>query len=179
MNTKVIELYSGPGTGKSTSAAFLFYLFKQDGYNVELVQEYAKDWAWQNKPVGIYDQIYFLGKQTQRESRLFGKVDYIITDSPIRINSYYSMLYAPAFIGPAIVNLVNAYYAQAEKDGNWHQSVFLRRSKPYNSAGRYQTEEEATKIDKELFKLLENQGNFIQTNTDELSLRKLYTNIIT
>ena len=40
---KVINLYGGPGTGKSTTAAALFALIKREGYNVELVTEFAID----------------------------------------------------------------------------------------------------------------------------------------
>jgi pantothenate kinase len=43
--TTIINVYGGPGAGKSTSAAYLYYLLKVAGKNVELVREYVKDWA--------------------------------------------------------------------------------------------------------------------------------------
>jgi hypothetical protein len=43
MALKVINLYSGLGSWKSTTAAGLFHLMKQDLYSVELVTEFAKD----------------------------------------------------------------------------------------------------------------------------------------
>jgi tRNA uridine 5-carbamoylmethylation protein Kti12 len=84
--TTIINLYGGPGTGKSTSAAYLYYILKAEGHNVELVREYVKDWAWEGRQISTYDQIYFLGKQVRRESLLYGKVDWIITDSPVMMN---------------------------------------------------------------------------------------------
>lgn len=72
--TTIINLYGGPGAGKSTSAAFLYYLLKANGFNVELVREYVKDWAWEKRVITNYDQIYFLGKQVRRESLLYGIV---------------------------------------------------------------------------------------------------------
>ena len=44
---KVINLFAGPGTGKSTTAAGLFYKMKSKGYMVELVTEFAKDLVYQ------------------------------------------------------------------------------------------------------------------------------------
>ena len=40
---KVINLYGGPGSGKSTTAAGLFSLMKIEGQRVELVTEFARD----------------------------------------------------------------------------------------------------------------------------------------
>jgi adenylylsulfate kinase-like enzyme len=39
----VINLFGGPGTGKSTLAAALFTDLKMKGINAELVTEFAKD----------------------------------------------------------------------------------------------------------------------------------------
>lgn len=43
MKQKVINLYGGPGTGKSTTAAMLFAKMKLAGFNCEYVPEFAKD----------------------------------------------------------------------------------------------------------------------------------------
>ena len=40
---KVINLWGGPGCGKSTTAAGLFSIMKMRGHKVELVTEYAKE----------------------------------------------------------------------------------------------------------------------------------------
>ena len=45
--TKIVNLYGGPGTGKSTTAAALFAEMKIRGVNCEYIQEYAKDKAWE------------------------------------------------------------------------------------------------------------------------------------
>ena len=44
---KVINLFGGPGSGKSTTAASVFSKLKIMGYNVELVTEFAKDMVWE------------------------------------------------------------------------------------------------------------------------------------
>ena len=40
---KVINFYGGPGVGKSTKAAGMFYKMQLAGYSVELVNEFAKE----------------------------------------------------------------------------------------------------------------------------------------
>lgn len=40
--TKIINLFGGPGVGKSTIASGLFYYMKIAGYNVEAPQEWCK-----------------------------------------------------------------------------------------------------------------------------------------
>lgn len=145
--TTIINLYGGPGTGKSTSAAYLYYLLKKDGANVELVREYVKDWAWEKRTINTYDQIYFLGKQVRRESMLYGKVDWIVTDSPVMMNLYYAQKYCTHTLGEGVRSASLAFYRQAKEDGHHHIHVFLKRTKPYVAEGRYQTEAEAREID--------------------------------
>ena len=42
-HTIVVNLIGGPGSGKSTTAAGLFYNLKKLGINCEMALEYAKD----------------------------------------------------------------------------------------------------------------------------------------
>lgn len=88
--TRCINFYAGPGAGKSTVAAGLFSIMKFHGINCELVSEYAKDLTWERSSVLKGDgQLKILGEQSWRLLRLSGKVDYIITDSPILLNTFY------------------------------------------------------------------------------------------
>ena len=47
--TKVINLFGGPGAGKSTTAAGLFYEMKVRDIKCELVTEYAKDMTYEKQ----------------------------------------------------------------------------------------------------------------------------------
>ena len=81
---KVINLFGGPGVGKSTAAAGLFYEMKKRQLSVELVTEYAKDMVWENRQNILDDQIYIFAKQQRRIARLRDHhIDWVITDSPI------------------------------------------------------------------------------------------------
>lgn len=42
----VVNLYGGPGVGKSTGAAYVFARLKEAGVVAELVTEFAKDLTW-------------------------------------------------------------------------------------------------------------------------------------
>lgn len=174
--TQIINLYGGPSTGKSTSAAYLYFMLKSQNKNVELVREYVKDWAWDNRKINTYDQIYFLGKQTRRESMLYEKVDYIVTDSPVMMGSYYADKYCPKLLADGIRAATKAFYDQAEHDGHKHHHVFLKRSKPYNPSGRYQSEDEAKEMDVELREHM-SEYKLIECSTDEKSLSELLVSL--
>lgn len=51
-NTTIINIWAGPGAGKSTTAAETFALCKKAGLGVELRTEYVKDWAWRGDKIG-------------------------------------------------------------------------------------------------------------------------------
>lgn len=149
--TTIINLYGGPGTGKSTSAAYIFSKLKDRGVEAELVTEYAKEWAWEGRQPGPFTQVHFLGQQCERETRLYGKVEYIVTDSPLLLSAYYAAMRDsdPEF-SVAIQDLVLSIISKAQDAGHEYLEVFLERSKPYHTKGRYETEEQSAVIDTEL-----------------------------
>lgn len=145
MKTKVINLYGSPGVGKSTLACDLFAKMKQQKYSVELVREVAKNWAWEGKQPTVFDQFYFLGKQSHIESSLFGKVEYIITDSPVLLASFYMEYY---FGIEKFTQSALDFYEIAK---NWeieYKNFFLdKHGKVYSMQGRFQLEDESAKIE--------------------------------
>ena len=86
----IINFMGGPSTGKSTLAAGLFYELKLNGYNVELVREFAKDLAYDQDKKTIKNQAYVTGTQIQRQMQPYGQVDVVITDSPILLGVFYN-----------------------------------------------------------------------------------------
>ena len=89
---RVINFFGGPGAGKSTKAAELFADMKKAGYSVELVTEYFKELVWENTAKQTTDYLYVLANQNRRLERLRNKVDYIITDCPLLLIGYYSLV---------------------------------------------------------------------------------------
>jgi hypothetical protein len=104
---KVINLWAGPGAGKSTTAAGLFFLMKLTGRRVELVTEYAKEVVYDQDPTRIKNQLLILAKQDERLRRLQGQVDYVITDSPLPATWVYAK---PPFQDPWFHKTVNAVF---------------------------------------------------------------------
>lgn len=148
--TTYINLFGGPGVGKSTAAAELFSRFKKQGKSVELVTEFAKDLVWENRQSTLEIQPYVSMKQFRNLARLKGKVDYVITDSPIIKDSVYARRYATEL--PQDYH--NLLFFLHENLGD-SINILLTREHMYDSEGRYQTEDQAIEIDRELRFLLE------------------------
>lgn len=146
--TKVISLYGGPGTGKSTTGSLLFAHLKMKDINCELVREYIKDWIWEGRAIKSTDQVYILAKQARREQILYGAVDVVITDSPMWLSPVYEQKLGTA---PYVCEkIVEKFQKEAEAVGVEYIHVFLKRVKKYNPAGRYQDENGAKAIDQEI-----------------------------
>ena len=86
----VINLWGAPGSGKSTTAAGLFFLMKINKFKVELVTEYAKDLVWDRRDSMFGNQLSIFSEQNWRLHRLRDHgVDYVITDSPLFLPVFY------------------------------------------------------------------------------------------
>lgn len=143
---KIISLYAGPGSGKSTTAAALFALMKQDGHSVELVTEAAKDLTWEDHSSLLQNSVWVLAEQWRRIDRLAGQVDYVITDSPILLSlAYVSGIYAEQWFTDMVREL-DAVHKTAR--------VYVNRVKPYVQTGRNQTKSEAKGLDIRIRSLL-------------------------
>lgn len=154
----VVNLYGGPGCGKSTTAAGVFYKLKLWGYNAELVSEYAKDLVYEGRlDVMCEEQDYIFAEQHKRIYRHMGDVDVLITDSPLLL----SLIYIPEHwmhskdhgYVEAFNNLVIATDLQYDCI-----SVFLERPDSYASDGRAQTLAESIDKDNEIKVMLDSNN---------------------
>ena len=134
----VINLFAGPGVGKSTTAARIFAELKLMGVNCEMALEFAKDKVWEESFKTMDDQIYIFGKQFHKIWRLKDKVDVIITDSPLPISIVYDKENSKAFH--------ELIMEQFNKFNNFN--FLIERGTDYQEDGRVQTEEEAKEVDK-------------------------------
>lgn len=142
----VVNLFGAPGAGKSTGAAYIFSQLKMAGINAELVTEFAKDKVWEESKAVFQNQAYIFGKQYFRISRVQDKVDVVITDSPIILSSFYAN---DEVLGKEFDALALKVFQSYN-----NMNVFIDRVKPYNSAGRFQTEQESNEVSADMIKFL-------------------------
>ena len=107
----IINLWGGPGAGKTTIAADLFVrLRRHTCANVELVGEFAKDLCFEDAKSNLQDQVYLLGQQWHRIWRLDQRgVDVAISDSPLGIGIPYIRKRKPDYYDQYVA-LVHALY---------------------------------------------------------------------
>lgn len=148
----VINLFAGPGSGKSTTCAGVFSKLKLAGVNCEMALEYAKDKVWENSLDVLDDQIYVFGKQLHRLNRLKGKVDVIITDSPILLSIIYNKE-ASNYLDDLVIE-------QFHKFNNLN--YYVVRDESFNPKGRVQNHEESMEKDDQIKTLL-NEHNISYT----------------
>lgn len=160
----IINFFGGPGIGKSTQAAGLFTKMKKNHMNVELTYEFPKEVTWEGNFSAIKDQFYITANQHRNISRLYGKVEYIIVDSPIVLGSIYRNKYSPD-------EYPSCFYDKSFDDFIWtlfkkYKSLnilLIRDETTYDENGRFQSLQESKKIDTEIKQiLLDNNIPFVE-----------------
>lgn len=153
MQTTVVNLFAGPGTGKSTNTALIFGELKKKGVSVEMVHEFAKDLVWEKRETALGFSPYILGKQMYHIKRLLGQVRLIITDSPILLASH---IYGEGDRQGYADRPFKQFVEQTFK--SWDTiNIFLMRdleTHPFVDAGRTQNKEEAIAIDQQILDVL-------------------------
>lgn len=175
--TICINLFGGPGTGKSTTAAGVFHALKQLGVNAELVQEYAKDKAWEfeqfkgnETPLVFKCQEYLFAQQMFRMRRLVGSAEIVVTDAPILMGIAYM---SPTFDLPSLKNVISEAHHLFD-----NRNFFLIRKKEYNPRGRIHSEEQAKLMDVKIRNMLDEQMVEYETvSADDLAVDEIMTRL--
>lgn len=149
----IVNLFGQPCAGKSTVRADVFRCLKQRGVNCEEVYETAKKLSWTGRTKELASQPYIAVKQLRDLEVLQGRVDVIITDSPLLLCEFYNRKYRadhyPASFGQFVIEQFRAMGGV---------NYFLTPAGRYMEAGRNQTEAEAELIGLELRALLDENG---------------------
>ena len=148
----VIQLVGGPGAGKSSIAAYLYYRFKKAGYRTELVGEAAREIIYNANPGStarqlMDNQVLVTGMQYERLQRLKRHgVRIAINDSPI----LQGLLYVNAVERMLMQPLFEAMAKQFDTT-----NIFIRRTPGvWDKESRAQSEAEAMMQDKHASSLL-------------------------
>jgi hypothetical protein len=133
----VCNLFGGPGCGKSTLAAGIFYDLKMHGINAELVVEFAKQLTWQKRLNTLTNQPYVFAKQLDKLFHLKDQVDIVVTDSPVLLSAVYAGVDWGENFMYTVFDIFNRFD---------NINFLINRVKPYSTIGRNQTEDEAALI---------------------------------
>ena len=145
--TLVVNLYGGPGTGKSTMAARVFATLKRMGINCEMTREFAKDAVWEDSMNVLNDQIYVFGCQHHRLHVLQNNVDVVLCDSPLLLQLVYCKKTVKEF--DALKRLALEIHNNMDT-----LDIFLHRTEKYSNNGRYESKYEARLLDRQIGRLL-------------------------
>ena len=150
----VVNIYGGPGSGKSTFAAELFAKLKKEGINCELITEFAKDITWEHNTKALATQAYVFGNQYYRMARVADEVDVIITDSPLLQSLIHDKdkRTQNALGESMLVPLVEA----ADKSFI-NVNVFMEQPYEYCETGRNESAEEALMLSEQIRDMLDSR----------------------
>ncbi len=150
-HTGIVNIFGGPGIGKSTFAALLFASLKLRNVSTELVGEYAKDCIRDGRAHVLEDdQVEVFAMQRQRHRRLLNTVDVIVSDSPVMLCS----IYAPSHYPMAYHDLV----LWAHREIPSINFVLERHVGHYEVEGRIHSETVARGVDRAIVDMLEHHS---------------------
>ena len=166
----VVNLFGGPGCGKSTTMAGVFYELKRRGVLVEMAPEWVKEKVWEESTSLLNNQIYIFGKQYHRLWRLIDKVRVVITDSPLLLNHFYGKDECSQFhalVDNKVRNMFN------------NENILLTRAKEYVETGRMQSEDEAESIDEKVLHMLNQRDHsYTAIAGDEFAVNKIVEKVL-
>lgn len=150
---KVINLYSGPGGGKSTTAAGIFYKMKRKHYSIELVTEFAKDMVYDGQGHILRSgkhQGYIFARQHYRLQRLIDHVEWAVTDCPVLMGLAYLPVDDPE--RDAIIQMATVAHKLYDS-----YNFFLNRPRDFQGYGRVHSLEESVELDKKIQQVLDDR----------------------
>lgn len=150
--TRVLNFFGGPGAGKSTIKAGVFFYLKCAHLRTAQIEEYATECSFEQDWETIRNQSKVMAEQERRQARLVGQVDWIVTDSPLVLSNIYAS---------------GAFDTQEFRDEVWRRfdaynnvNIWIERVQPYQEYGRHHTESQAREIDERLKNMMNGKLDF-------------------
>jgi hypothetical protein len=176
--TKIINLFGGPGIGKSTQAAGLYAMMKRNNMSVELTSEFPKVIVWEKNHSAIRDQLYITANQHRNISRLYGQVEYIIIDSPILFGLVYKGRYGDGYPENLYGDSFDTFIIDLFKKYDNINILLHRNDAGFQKDGRFQDLEESKRVDKELKELMvSNDIDFHEYPVDYNTVNAMYRDL--
>jgi len=170
--TKIINLFGGPCSGKSTISSGLFYELKRRNISCDNPYEFPKQVAWEKNDSQINDQLFIFANQHRGIAECFNKVDYIIIDSPVMFSTIYHSYYTKGYPAENYGQSFHQMVVDLHKTYD-NLNILLKRSNTeINEAERFQDLKQSIEID-ELCKAKLEEHNLpyveIEVNDDTVS----------
>lgn len=179
MESLIINFFGGPGIGKSTQSAGLFTEMKKHHMDVELTYEFPKIVAWEGNLSAVQDQFYITANQHRNISRLYGKVKYIIVDSPILLGTFYKNRYGTGYPASFYGDKFDEFVWDLFSRYNSLNVLLTRDDSTFNENGRFQGLQESKEIDYDIKETLFNNNipfvEFSVNNNTPLDIFKYIT----
>lgn len=143
----VINIISGPGTGKSILTSDLFSLLKRKYISCEISSEYIKRKIREQAVKVLTNQVYIFAKQQFQLFSMKTDVDVVVTDSPFILCAIYD------------ANECDIFKELVLKEFNKYNNLtyFIERDNnvEYEKEGRFQDLKGAKKVDIKVKKFLD------------------------
>ena len=171
--TKVVNLYGGPGIGKTTTALALTAELKKLGYNAEYIPETAKEYIYSgqlDKLNGSQANQYALYREHKHKiDSVMGKVDIAVTDSPLPLNAVYVKELIPEFRETIFTDYSNY--------NNINFMLKRNNNDKFSMEGRIHDLDQSIKKDNEIRTMLWNNGIF-PTEVERDNIKEMLDRII-
>lgn len=167
---KKINLYGGPGIGKSTVASLIYAQLKAEGKSAEMITEYAKDLVYQGLDLkksnqNLQDQI--ITEQLRRELLCKDQVDFMVCDSPLLLNAFYN---------GSDNSLVLAKQQLRKNDLHF---FLTRTTEHFETQGRSHNEKQSIEIDLKMETFLKENGiQYVKIDGDSRTKADTILNIL-
>src|SRR6185312_12994688 len=150
----VVNLYGGPGVGKSTLAATLFAELKKRGYDVELVGDVAREMLRDGIQASELNEVLIAATQYNRLINLEKRgCEIAISDSPIKLGCVY-IENADTWKYRMLYDQVEALLRAMDRQF-WHIDFLVEPGCDYDARGRVQTAAKAKELHDKIYNLVQ------------------------
>lgn len=177
--TKIINLFGGPGSGKSTIASGIFSQLKMKDVSCDAPYEFPKVVAWEKNMSQISDQLYVLANQHRGIVRSYGKVDFIILDSPILLSLAYKEGYEKGYPSTFYNEQFDKMVVDLFKKYNNINFFLNRPKKNFQNDGRFQDYIQSLEFDEQIKNIMNiNDVDYTDIDVDEQTINKIIKMIL-
>jgi hypothetical protein len=149
-----VNFYGGPNIGKTTLVSDLFSRLNKMGLSCGRAEESVKPWAYEGRPPTGFDQVFLFGSQVSNEETILrNSPELVLCEAPLLLCTYYSKRMGM----PGWTHLRDLAF-EFEADYPALHLLLERGDWGYKEEGRYETEEQALEVDRQVEVFLDECG---------------------